>query len=173
VDLYSVALHEAGHALGLGHSDVPGAVMYPYYRLATTLASDDIAGIQALYGAPQSSTPTPTPVPTPTPTPKPTPTPTPAPGGKDTIAPTVLIAAPGSSIVSTSAAAMLFSGTASDNVGVASVTWSTSGGDSGTASGTTSWSATIPLLGGTNVVTIRAFDAAGNSSWRSVTVVRH
>jgi hypothetical protein len=30
----------------------------------------------------------------------------------------------------------------------------------------------IPLLYGNNVITIRAFDAAGNSSWRSVTVVR-
>ena len=51
MDLYSVVLHEAGHALGLGHSDVPGAVMYPYYRQATGLTADDVAGIQALYGS--------------------------------------------------------------------------------------------------------------------------
>ena len=51
VDLFSVALHETGHALGLGHSSNPGAVMYPYYRMQTGLTSDDIAGIQALYGA--------------------------------------------------------------------------------------------------------------------------
>lgn len=30
VDIYTVALHEAGHAIGLGHSDNPGDVMYPY-----------------------------------------------------------------------------------------------------------------------------------------------
>jgi hypothetical protein len=29
----------------------------------------------------------------------------------------------------------------------------------------------VPLLTGTNVVTVRAYDAAGNSSWRAVTVV--
>ena len=51
VDLYSVVLHEVGHALGLGHSDVPGAVMYPYYRQASGLTADDVAGIQALYGS--------------------------------------------------------------------------------------------------------------------------
>src|ERR1035438_9677714 len=76
VDLYSVALHEAGHALGLGHSDRPGAVMYPYYRLSTGLTDDDIAGIRALYGS--NVTPVPAPAPTPTPAPAP-PTPTPAP----------------------------------------------------------------------------------------------
>jgi hypothetical protein len=46
-------------------------------------------------------------------------------------------------------------------------------GQSGTASGTTSWSAPIPLLVGSNVVTIRAYDTAGNSGWRSVVVTRN
>ncbi|MGH9611869.1 MAG: matrixin family metalloprotease, partial [Bryobacteraceae bacterium] len=49
VDLYSVALHEAGHALGLGHSDQPGAVMYPYYKRVTGLSAEDIGAIQDLY----------------------------------------------------------------------------------------------------------------------------
>jgi hypothetical protein len=30
----------------------------------------------------------------------------------------------------------------------------------------------VPLLVGSNVVTVRAYDAAGNSGWRAVTVVR-
>jgi hypothetical protein len=55
---------------------------------------------------------------------------------------------------------------------VAVVKWTTSNGYSGTAAGTGTWSASVPLLVGTNVVTIRAFDAAGNSSWRAITVVR-
>ena len=64
------------------------------------------------------------------------------------------------------------SGTASDNVGVAAVKWSVSTGGSGDAVGTTAWSARVPLLTGTNVVTLRAYDAAGNSGWRTITVVR-
>jgi hypothetical protein len=30
----------------------------------------------------------------------------------------------------------------------------------------------VPLLVGTNTVIVRAYDAAGNSSWRSITVIR-
>jgi hypothetical protein len=68
---------------------------------------------------------------------------------------------------------MGFSCTASDNVRVVAVTWSTNTGASGTASGTTQWTATIPVLVGSNMVTIRARDAAGNTAWRTVMVSRH
>jgi Matrixin/Putative peptidoglycan binding domain len=52
-DLMTVAVHEAGHALGLCHSTVEGSVMWPSYEgELRTLQPDDIAGIQALYGPP-------------------------------------------------------------------------------------------------------------------------
>jgi hypothetical protein len=48
--LYSVLLHEVGHSLGLGHAS--GSVMNSYYQgIMTGLTADDIAGIQAIYGA--------------------------------------------------------------------------------------------------------------------------
>ena len=50
--MYTVALHEAGHALGLGHSNVAGAVMEAFYGGPVNgLHADDIAGIQSIYGA--------------------------------------------------------------------------------------------------------------------------
>jgi hypothetical protein len=186
IDLFSVALHEAGHALGLAHSDNPDSVMYPYYHLVTGLSPEDIAGVQALYGTKATSgqppvtppptpipTPIPAPVPTPAPDPTPAPSPTPTPGAPDTTPPSLDITSPGLSIVSTYSDSITISGTASDNVGVTSVVWTTSNGSSGTASGTTAWSAVVPLLEGTNMVTIRAYDAAGNSGWRALTVVRN
>jgi hypothetical protein len=53
-DLMTVVAHEFGHALGLGESSVSTAVMYGTYNaLKQALTSDDIAGIQSLYGTRQ------------------------------------------------------------------------------------------------------------------------
>jgi len=62
-------------------------------------------------------------------------------------------------------------GTASDTIGVNSVTWSSSRGGSGTCEGTTSWHcANVELSGGTNVITVAARNSAGISGTDTVTV---
>ncbi|XP_032235235.2 matrilysin isoform X2 [Nematostella vectensis] len=53
MNLLWVATHEFGHSLGLRHTDVQDAVMFPYYtgyEPGFDLKADDIAGIRALYG---------------------------------------------------------------------------------------------------------------------------
>lgn len=51
-DLYSVMLHETGHSIGLAHSALNTAVMYATITgVYTGLSADDIAGVQAIYGA--------------------------------------------------------------------------------------------------------------------------
>lgn len=260
IDLFSVALHETGHALGLTHVDSPGAVMYPYYRRVSGLAQADIAAIQELYAAalppagPDPGSPPPPNPPVPGEPAAPqieiispssgtsysTAVPwvivsgtashpsgiqrvdwlastglsglasgseswttgtiqlspgtttitvtaqartgetasrslvvTYTPSGPDTTPPALTITDPPSTSVLTSAVSISLRGTAWDNTGVTQVTWFTSTGRSGVAAGANRWdTGPIPLLVGTNRITVRAFDAAGNSAWRSITVTR-
>jgi hypothetical protein len=263
-DIFSVALHETGHALGLGHSDNPADVMYPYYRIVSALGPDDIAAIQQQYAAALTSTQTIAPVTVTIQAPLPTtsassialngtasggsgalqvkwstnqgaagtaqgsanwsipaipltvganvitvtasdatedqasqsvtvtsqppsppldnpisanppvnPPATPGTGGS-TAPPSVTILSPAMTTVATSASSIVVNGTAEDNVGVTEVTWSSSTGAAGIATGTSTWTtAAIPLYVGTTTVTIYASDAAGNQAWRSITVTRY
>ncbi|XWS44227.1 hypothetical protein CRYUN_Cryun15aG0026200 [Craigia yunnanensis] len=49
--LETVALHEIGHLLGLGHSSVENAIMYPSISsgMSKGLGQDDVQGIRVLY----------------------------------------------------------------------------------------------------------------------------
>jgi hypothetical protein len=241
VDLFSIALHEAGHALGLGHSDKPGDVMYPYYGRTSGLTQNDIKAILLLYAA-QIDRTAPLTLTMQVPV-SPTTASTFALSGAtsggagatkvswtsnrgasgtaqgslnwtianislsigdniititavdskqnqvtrsltiarvqptflqgpDSTPPSLSIVSPNN--VSTSASSIVVSGTAHDNVKVATVTWSSSTGGSGTASGTDNWATPpIALYVGSTTITIRAIDAAGNTCWRSITISRH
>jgi hypothetical protein len=61
VDVQGVVTHEYGHALGLGHSGSLGATMYPTLAgngvSQRSIAADDTAGVQAIYGAKSASKP--------------------------------------------------------------------------------------------------------------------
>lgn len=74
--------------------------------------------------------------------------------------PTITITSPTTTGTFTASSPTLaLAGTATDDVGVAQVTWSSDRGPSGVATGTTSWSvAGVPLSTGTNVITVTAHD---------------
>ncbi|XP_038210086.1 matrix metalloproteinase-2-like [Zerene cesonia] len=59
--LFAVAAHEFGHSLGLSHSSVKGALMFPWYQGIQpnfVLPEDDRNGIQQMYGKFQTPTTT-------------------------------------------------------------------------------------------------------------------
>ena len=156
VDVFSVALHETGHALGLGHSDNPADVMYPYYRMVSGLSPGDIAAVQQLYApvapalgsnGPGASTPTPT-----------------AP------APLTLAIQPPAAITTSSSIAL--NGTISGGSGTVQVTWSSNQGAAGTAQiNGSNWTiASVPLSVGANVITVSAQDAQNDLASGNVTV---
>jgi len=90
----------------------------------------------------------------------------------DTAPPAVTITSPTSGTTYTaSSSSLTLGGTASDNVGVTQVTWANSLGGNGTATGTTAWTASgIVLQMGTNMLTVQARDAAGNTKVATLTV---
>ena len=252
LDIYSVVLHELGHALGLGHTDSPGDVMYPYYRRGLQLSKNDVGAIQALYGAPAGATTPPAavtiaptapltltvnPVPTsiraaqisltgsvsggkapyalqyqtdhaagasisPSTTGSWSATNVPLTMGANTITVTaydsakasasqsitvtrtavnavqaapisIRISTPAVSVSSTRATNFSLAGTASGGTGIQVVTWQSSTGATGTATGTDHWVASgVPLLTGTNTVVVRASDANGGTAWATAVIVR-
>ena len=149
VDVFSIALHETGHALGLGHSDNPADVMYPYYHIVTGLAAGDIAAVRQLYATNDSGNPVTPPPPPPAP----------------------LVLTVQSPPTTTSASSIGLSGSTSGGSGSILVSWSTDHGAAGTAVGAANWTIeSIPLQVGGNIITVTASDSKQDQVMQSVTV---
>jgi hypothetical protein len=146
VYLVDAAAHEFGHVLGLGHSSLKAATMYPSMSKCSSslriLDADDLAGIEALY----------------------------PPGGTNT-APTVTISSPSNGTTFAEGTAISFSGSASDkedgNLSASLVWVSSRDGQIGTGA-----SFSKVLSTGSHTITARVSDSQGatGEAQRSVTV---
>jgi hypothetical protein len=80
---------------------------------------------------------------------------------------------PATTLYATSAASVRIAGTARDASEISEVTWISSTGTTGVATGTNHWRIdSLPLLIGDNSIMIYVRDAAGNVGRRSITVTR-
>jgi hypothetical protein len=144
VYLEDIAIHEFGHALGLGHSAVSTATMYPAMGWCSTelrtLDADDLAGIEKLYPATTGNT-----------------------------SPSVTISAPASASAFASNTSIGFSGSASDREDgslSATIAWTSSiDGPIGTGS-----SFQRVLSAGSHTITARVTDSRGSSADTQVLV---
>jgi hypothetical protein len=153
VYLEDVAAHEFGHALGLGHSSVPTATMYPSMPNCSTdfrsLDSDDISGIESLYPPVGGG----------------------GGGGGGTTAntaPSVSITTPGSNSSFVDGTAITFTGSASDQQDgslTSRIVWSSLGTQLGVGGTIT---AVLPV--GSDTVTASVTDSGGMTSTSQVTV---
>jgi len=109
-------------------------------------------------------------------TPSTPPPPAPPPGGTDSTNPSIAITAPTSaSSMSTPNGSITLGGNAGDDVAVTRVSWTNSAGGSGSqnfSSTNVNWNFTVALQSGTNVLTVTARDAAGNTMTDQLTVTR-
>jgi hypothetical protein len=83
--------------------------------------------------------------------------------GPDLTAPTVTINTPAANATLTNTA-VIVAGTASDNAAIGRVEARVGSNAFAVAVGTTSWSISLSLVAGTNVIAVRSIDAAGNIS---------
>jgi hypothetical protein len=140
--LQDATAHELGHQLGLGHSSVETATMYPSLGLCSTsgrsLDPDDLAGIERLY--PGGTTPTNT-------------------------APVVNISAPASGSSALEGTSVSFAGSASDkedgNITSGLVWTSSINGQIGTGA-----SFTQSVSAGSHTITATVTDRNGVTSWK-------
>lgn len=91
----------------------------------------------------------------------------------DTVAPSVAITNPnGGNDWSTNAAVITITGTSSDDIGPVALYWTNSLGGGGVPSGTSTWTiSSASLVPGTNIISVRATDSAGNTNYDSQTIV--